>query len=558
MINDSEKQINFDPMTGRPLNNPNDNPKFNQQELHDPSDKKIASKFSKLNKRLIIIVLIVILIIILSGIFIIKIMDNSQNNNIITEIATSKAFWIRNKSLKSAIFDIDGNQITDFNYTGVSDFINETSIAKNEKNEYGIISSNGKAIVEFGKYKYISDEKAGYIAHDKDNKHYWFNKKGKLIRPLADNEKVNSFVSENTFALLSNEKEYQVINYLGNIITTIPIVENAKSPVVNSEGNYGIIFYNNINYIINIAKQKVLLTLMDQNSYCISEISKKNTNEFILNVCNNSEKSAPYESKLIKNGKVVYSQKSNLWPTYLTYNENNDCIFAEGNDDYLLDSNGNKALKIESLIYKDAKNYIKKNGLNLDLYVDGKFKETINCEIEAGYAPQGIYKLNWCRDYDKGKTIFINYDGTKLNNENYVSAEPFKSDVTDVLGLNGYHYLINSKGEKISQDYKKSIQIFPEYNQYIAYNEDNTYSLIDYDGKEILKGESIHVMSSGPHSSYATIKNSDEYKVYDIQNKKTISIVNSYPSLGNEYFTTDSNGKRQYYSYTTGKMFYED
>lgn len=134
-------------------------------------------------------------------------------------------------------------------------------------------------IVEFGKYDYISEHYAVYEMTDKEYNKFLYDSSGKLVRQLDDekDEDIESFIGEYTYALIESDYDYKVIDYTGKEITTIAIPEDddVDSPTANSNGNYVSVFYNNVSYIIDISKGKVLLTIPDSRHFCIGDVNAK-------------------------------------------------------------------------------------------------------------------------------------------------------------------------------------------------------------------------------------------------------------------------------------------
>ena len=98
-----------------------------------------------------------------------KLFGNKGKQNVSDSLTESTSFWIRNNENLYAMFDINGKQLTGFDFTSVSsEFVNGTAKVKNKNEEYGLISSTGKMIVEFGKYDYISEHYAVYEMTDKE------------------------------------------------------------------------------------------------------------------------------------------------------------------------------------------------------------------------------------------------------------------------------------------------------------------------------------------------------------------------------------------------------
>ncbi len=554
----------------------------NYNDLYSSANENVGNGYThppnkKFNFRILIIIAIVIAII-TGGIFVFKLFSNTDNNekqNLTKSITASTSFWIRNNENLYAMFDINGKQLTGFDFTSVSSsFVNGTAEVRNRNNEYGLISSNGEMIIEFGKYDLISSQYAVYEMTDKDYNKFLYNSYGKFIRELDDekNEDIESFVGEYTYALIESDYDYKVIDYNGKEITTITIPEDDDdiySPTANSKDNYVSIFYNNVSYIIDISKGEVLLTIPDSRRFCIDDVNEENPTDFILATCNTSYGSEQKKGfKLVKNGKVVYSKEAGKYAS-MSFQGNN--IVYEDDNAYLLDENGNEKTKINSyVIYKDYKNYIRQadgvlNGA--ELYVDGVLKEKFDCDtIQGGYANHGVYLLEHCSGFGTGNEIYINSDGTRINDKSYQRAYEFDENGYASVSEDAKNfYLINLKGEKVSDYYSNNSTAEKIYNVngtdnlYYGTNEDGTKTIFEINGKKLLTGEiTFSQVNSTAEGNFVIVEKDNQYTVHNLLNDKDIVILNTKPNMTVNYFTTSENHKKQYYSYTTGKLFYEE
>ncbi len=580
-MNNNFNNVQYDPMTGQPINQqPQQQPVQNQTTTNmysqpmqptstvntyqQPTESQQPKK--KINPKLLIIIVIAIIIVIVGIIFIPKLFGNNEKDNVSKSLTDSTSFWVRNSENLYAMFDIDGKQLTGFDYTSVnSEFINGTANVENKNNEYGLISSSGKMIIEFGKYDYISQQYAVYEMTDKEYNKYLYDSSGKFIRQLEKDEDIRSYIGEYTYALIESDTEYKVIDYNGKEITSFAVSKDdsdISSPKGNSKKNYVSIFYNNINYIIDISKGKLLLTIPDSRIFCISDINDENPDEFILNTCESSYDKEG--SKVVRNGKVAYSKESE----YGSMKFNGSTVVYQSGDTYLLDENGNEKTKANSyIIYKDYNNYVKQaDGIlnGAELYVNGALKEKLNCDnIQGGYARHGVYLLDHCSGYGKGNKIYLNYDGTRINDKSYERAYEFDENGYASVSEDAKNfYVINLKGEKVSDYYSNNSSAEKIYNVngtedlYYGTNEDGTTTIFKINGKKLVTGQNIQTQLSN-NVIYAIIENDGKYTIRDLKKEKDIVTVDSKPNTYPNYFTTSVNSKTQYYSYTTGKLFYE-
>ncbi len=560
--NTNFNNMQFDPMTGQPIN------QQPQQPVQPQQPKK------KVNTKMLIIIAVAVVIVIAGIIFVPKLFGNKGKQNVSDSLTESTSFWIRNNEDLYAMFDINGKQLTGFDFTSVSsEFVNGTAKVKNKNEEYGLISSTGKMIVEFGKYDYISEHYAVYEMTDKEYNKFLYDSSGKLVRQLDDekDEDIESFIGEYTYALIESDYDYKVIDYTGKEITTIAIPEDdddVDSPTANSDGNYVSVFYNNVSYIIDISKGKVLLTIPDSRHFCIGDVNAENSEEFILSTCNSSYGEEQNNGfKLVRNGKVAYSKEADDYAS-MKFKGNN--VVYKDDDTYLLDENGNEKTKASGyMIYKDYKNYIKQaDGIlnGAELYVNGTLKEKLKCNnIQGGYARHGVYLLDHCSGFGNGNKIYMNADGTRINDKAYERAYEFDENGYASVSEDAKNfYLINLKGKKVSDYYandrsaEKIYNIHGTTNLYHGTNEDGTTTIFEVNGKKLLTGKIIWSMTSTTaDGEFVTVEKDNKYTVHNLLNGKDIVTLDSEPYMTSDYFTTSENSKTQYYSYTTGKLFYE-
>ena len=527
-----------------------------KQKFQNNNEEKNHSS-NKKNIKLLIITTVAILIIIAAIVGISKIFNSGSSN--LDSITDTNSFFIANNNGEYALFSVDGKQLTDFKlkYTK-TEFINGTQIVQNLDNEYGIISSTGKMIVNFGVYKDIDRSGTLYVAKDKSYNSYLLDSKGKVLKKLEEDEDIDSFIGVYEFVILESDTKYTFLDYNGNTIVTIPVAEDEDDYSTSILGNYISFFYNNNNYIISISDKKIILSFAENRKYCINDINENNEDELILNACSSwYESKDKYAYKFVRNEKIIYSKEYDKKASM--YFEGDNVIF-NSDAKYVLDKDGNNALKINKTIYTDYQNYVTivgSSSAHAELYVNGSLKETISCKtVDSGYASQRIYLLGNCQGYGTGKYIYYKADGTRLNEDSYMKASKFDENGKAIVTLDrNTYYLINKNGEKISSEYSA---LSSSYGYYIATDSDKTKILFDKDLKELARGKSINIESINDEL-YATIENDGNYTLYNLDKRKELVTVQSSldTSSSKYYFTTKKDSKTQYYAYATGKLVYE-
>lgn len=577
----------FDPMTGQPINQqqptPNPTNMYSQQLMQpqqsfntyqQPVQPTSKPPKKKINPKLLIIIAVASIVIIVGVIFVTKLFDNKEKNNMSESLTDSTSFWIRNNEDLYALFDVNGKQVTKFNYKYVGDFVNGSTYVKNVDDQYGIISENGKMIADFGKYSYISPITGLYEVRDESYNKYLIDGKGNVLYELKNYE-VKSYDSD-SFFILEKEDTYHVLNYEGKELTSFPIDSDADSPITSERGDYVSIFYNNKEYIINPFSKKVINTFDSDKSFIIKDISENGT--ILLNSYSDwSTRDEPTTYKVVKDNKV-----NNLPEecTSISFDENDDNNIVCQNDDgrFLLNDNYQKGIKISTnlyvnKVYSDNKGYAYEriNSNNLVLRVDFVQNENTVKEVscrelaDSGYMANGLYVLETknyldnCKGESGGAYEYYNTSGEKMFGRAFGSASAFdKNNLAIVNEENTREYsLIDTQGKQVGNSYE-SIKLHDYFNYYIVMK-DKMYGVLNEKGKEIVPCKYSRIDIT--NNNYAKLKTSDSKNIiFDLSKGKEILSLNDTESnvnLSKNYITTSFGGKTRYYSYTTGKLFYE-
>ena len=430
------------------------------------------------------------------------------------------------------------------------EFLNGAAIVKDKDNKYGVISSTGKMVVDFGEYEYITREGALYNARDKDSNDILFNSKGKIIKKDKEIAYAGSLLFIDTLHTFTyDDEKYTLYNYDGKEIMTFPKVEDKKIKTERKE-NYLSINYNNTEYIVDLVKAKVLTSFPTNRVYYIGDYNKGKSEEFIL-FDNDSNDDTSYI--LVRDGKVAYEIKDGN----ISF-RNGLVLLNKNGSQSILNKKGEEAVKLYNAAAKDSNNDAKvnENG-KVVIYVDGKENCTVDCSYVDSYS-NGVYAFHGCAS---NKSAYYSDKGEKLFESEYSTRSNFDKNGYAILSNANSNMLINKKGEDIGVKYKYiNMDNSGGSTLYIAVKEDNLNVLLDESGKELLTADSIYTYyNSEINIAYAKIKYSDgSYELYNTRTKKSIMKTKTDITAYNKYVKTSENGKTQYYSYTTGKMFFEE
>ena len=160
--------------------------------------------------KLLLIFLVSAGVIAISSGLIIMVFNGFNSKNSSQKYETT--FFLKNAENQYALFNEDGERLTDFIYTSHSDFINGTAeVTLND--EVGIINSKGKMTVDFGTYESITSKNGVYEARDKNSKSYIINGKGKVLYNLED-AVLHTYINSDYYSVLEDRKAKKYYDHL--------------------------------------------------------------------------------------------------------------------------------------------------------------------------------------------------------------------------------------------------------------------------------------------------------------------------------------------------------
>ncbi len=545
-----------------------------KEEIKEEIKEETPKKKGKLNKKRVIIALGSLLIIIaLIVIILVKIFSKEETNE-------KTSFYLKDKNGLYAFYDVQGNKLTEFEYKLIKTseesetFTNHSSLATNRLGKYGLISEEGKILIEFGKCKALYQTGALYECIESENSRIYYSSTGKEIAK-KDNMDILSYSASNKISLIENRnsKNFIYYNYKGDELVKIPFKSNIDygEPNISIEGNYMSVSYDGTTYIINIENATIIKTYKDVDSYCIDELKD---NKFLLRTCevmdyNTGKLVAPtrYVYKFIKDEKEVFSIDVTKEDT-ITFIGNNAILTDKQNKTYLLDSKGSKTIEAKNVLYMDANNYVAKSKTSgLDIYSNGKVLGHFECnKFTEGFQKEGAYVLSSCKGYNENDVILVDKEGKQIGKKAYrtvTSLDPLGNSMYNADGLlkvseNGKdYYLINNKAQKKSETYidktnEESITRI-DTNLYIGNNSDDSKTIFDINNGTLLK-DNILSYRIFNNVLYAVMLK-DKYIVLDVTNNKEVLKIETEPTLEDGYIVTKNKDKQEYYSYYTAKKF---
>lgn len=472
------------------------------------------------------------------------------------DITETASFFLENEDSKYALFNEDGEQLTEFIYTTVYKFVNGTAIVMID-DDYGIIDENGKMTVDFGKYKHISSDGGLYevLESNESLNKYLINGSGKVLYNL---ENIEVFSSIDYYSILKDKvkNKYTVVNYKGKEILSFPIVDYGYH--ISTDGyDYVSIFYNNENFIFNSITGKQIISFESDKHYRVGTVSE---DKKIITLYSTDDEQKTYY-KFIKDGKL-YDLTNQC--DKISYEGNLLCI--KNSTTYLLDSNLNIGVTKKNIAYIDNENYAIENEdeESVSFYQNGNFVKKVSCRFlwSYNYKENGIFTLGTTNRGDcniqSGIYEFYKSNGEKAFEKTFLDVGFFDSNgLIKVSEDDTNYYLIDKTGKQVGGIYKDiELQKSSGYKYYVVVK-DKLEGIMDKEGNEIIPCEysDINIVSKKEGYAYITTLDS-KIIIYDLEKKKEVLTVDKIPVFTEHYIQLSLNEKTQYYTYG-GKLFYE-
>lgn len=541
-------QMNYQQNTNNTINNVQNN-----------KNNKILEIIKKYWIILLVLVIVVVAVFAFSKLKK-KISNNSSNeeNDVYNEkfsITKSESFFIKDENSDGyALFNFDGKKLTDYIYkTNKVDPYNHSLLVETLDGKKCVINDSGKEIIKCGSYKELTRHKIIYEAKN-DDKTYILDTKGKKIKEFSDYVDIDTYIDPDEIVLVNNNNKYYVIDYEGDIIFDFDEIDDddINSPSVNYKDGIVTVFYNGKTYVADIKKNKLLDTISDTNHLCVNSTDGKG-NTIVLQSCASWFESVDNKRNIILyKGKKTYDKTEN--ESCETINADNDILKCYKNYTLkLIDKNGNELLDVDTynMSYANGKDYAKTENKTVTFYKDGKKVNQIEGSLDD-------YGYN-----DTGKYIIKVKDGYMLYGSD---GKPIVDKVFTYLKTNDYatYGSIDKEKEKnvfITSDKKLSNEYYDINNsveKYYSVNiDENTYNVVDSEtGKTKLPNSTTEYTISKKGDFFVAYSYDNETtKMYNIETGKLIIDIKSKISLYDYYFTVEKDGKIEYYSYKTGKMF---
>lgn len=495
------------------------------------------------DKKLIIIVAAIVILVV--GFFGIRMLLG--NNTKEETLYSANAFFIKDDG-KYALFSTKGKQLTDFVFTDVDDFFGHVTIVENENDQKAVINDKGKFVVEFGKYESIYQDGVFFTAYGAEEKAI-LDSSGKELKNITGSITNPSYQPYLYIVEVGNDVVY-VMDYNGKVLDTLEESSSLLSSLYDSvdltdDYNYAQLYYGKKYYIYDLKNGKKIYESEDD-SYLYSSEDGKTL------AINNDDK-----LKVFVNGKQTievhkkcsYGVEFDVKDVYTCRTYYNTVIF--------IDKKGN-IIAEDVVSYFDAKNYVKKVKDGYEFYKNGKLVSDLDFNgysVEDGKVDVA-YVVKFGASDNSG---FVNKDLKVMCEQTYYSAKNFDKNGISVVTVKdsgkSKYYLVNSKCDKVSEEYTSLSAItIEDFIIYEAKKDDVKY-LLDNTGKVIESGYEDYSKLS--ENGLIAVEYDNKTVLYSADTKKKLfAIEASDLDYEDDYAYTSIDGKYNYYSLVTGKLIY--
>lgn len=411
------------------------------------------------------------------------------------DVLIDDAIVIQNKNITDkkqyGIFNQNGNLLA-LSYEQAK-FYNNASIIVNENGQYGLIGSNGKMIVEYGKYKKITVSSCLFVAQTESGSKYLIDSQGKVLYDLQDKEVKISYVVPRVI-IITGDGLFDVLNYKGESI--IKLNKKVLYELTDSNGgDYALLKTSDTTFVINKEKGILVNTIKTDKNYCINSSDFYNQGYYVLIECGSSFNNF----EIYKNDKLLYTKSSEECSNVFAEGPKVLCAKKNSNERFVLDEKGNDVLEtyLSDNLVINTNTYVKQSLKNTIFYVNNKEVKTVECfkpYTIADYDDK-VYILKGVCNSNNGIFMYYDQNGKLVYDQEYKYADGFdKNGLASVSVDRKTYYIINKKGEKVSMDFDKTYGSFFGTNQvntsYLVIK-DKVYYILDTMGKEIYHSDSL-------------------------------------------------------------------
>ena len=478
-----------------------------------------------------------------------------------------------------ALFNRDGEKLSDFTYKYVGDFVNgRASVYDSEKEEYGVITVKGTASVKFGKYDDIEELGGFYVAREGDTS-YLITGKDKRIAEIDGHFDTDTVVYSKGTPFIAYEYEddhYYLYDYDGKQVSEF---ESSSVPKlftyrdVKNEPVISFVSYKDALVAVDAKSKEVKAEASTKGSYDYVSYASMDLNHFIVGDYYKDEYFAYYA-----NGKI-FELGDECGYVRLGSNSGGDYnlnyAYCRPKDEYgyyLIDEDTGKVTKKEisgygaEAVYLTSNSYITRpnNDRKSTIYKDGKKVTTISAYSISIYNGHYIVRDGYYSSKEDAHITIYDADGNKVYQVKYDSYDtelegPDRNGNIEYADSSrdyrdGRYKLINKEGKDITSFYYTIYAYRGFYTARQAGDNYSNYCVLDKNGKEFISAKDkktrVDIRYVGG-KSYAVVGDKEKMAIYNEESTMLIEF-----SRDDDYEITDNyirvfNDKQSTY-YTTG------
>lgn len=468
----------------------------------------------------------------------------------------TSTFMITRDNTLYALYNQDGEKLTDYSYKTFEEVPQSGYIVTNDKDQKGFISLEGEEIIPFGTYETLEAvDQMLYATKKVENK-----------ENENKTEQTTGIIKTNLFVLNDEGKVlYSADEKIGIIKSGLPIIQQDK--------NY-IVLYHNGKELYN-QDQEVKYAYQYDNSTTVV-IGFKDYEKFYY-FSDEKEKDIELDIKEVGTYRIIaqnvegaiLNDEAGKSMIYVSFEKNKYYQNTIAIKEATFDQSGNIILKADQKVfvypigkapvlmtsyYLSSYTYVSRS---VDIYgphlvfKDGKSTgEISNCQLypQAMHVYSEIFPV-----YQRNEGYhYYNFDNKKVIDETYLEAEPFDENKRAIVKIKDDGYsIIDETGHVLTKEIYYQIKYIGS-SYYAVYNEVGMFGILDKDGEEIFPME-YTVLPEVPlvqynERTYLTLNKNGRSYVYDIEDdmKEIFSqegnvILNEkgYFRVDNQYFTFD-------------------
>ncbi|NJE44741.1 WG repeat-containing protein [Massilimicrobiota sp. SW1139] len=408
-------------------------------------------------------------------------------------------FMLTNDKELGALYNSEGEQITEYQYQSFERVGNLGYIVTNSQKQVGLISLEGDEMIPMGEYETLESVDQMFFATKKVEKKkddqkqddqkqeetsqnqlvkdnlYVLNSEGEILYQAND----KTSIMKTDLPVIYQDKEYIVLYQNGeelyrgkDAVTYVSQYQNGKSMVVGfKDKNHFYYVTGNEDEDFDLEVEKGTYTFLLQNDAgCIINDEKLKSMIYI-----------DFQNQKVYQNNIAIKD---------AYFDNKDNIILTSDDKTYLYSIGGVPTLINTYYY-DTQTYLireeKVYGPHY-IYKDGKSKGT----LENSQLYPNVQELNFemypVYVQEKGY-VYYNFDNKQVFDQTYLEANPFDACGRAIVKIDDQGYsLIDDKGEKLTEKaYYRMEYIGSSY--YAVYNENGMYGIIDITGEEVFPVE---------------------------------------------------------------------